>query len=125
MATNHTAKNDAMPPMPEDAAARPAEELDETHAKTGQAQRARPPALRSCKAAQESRRQTCQMEIAALADTTADLPPPWRKQAIRIVRAIVVLFGSARRGLRQPPAPTAADAAAHSPADAADPTTQG
>lgn len=40
------------------------------------------------------------MEIAALADTTAELPSPFRERAIRIVAAIVGLFERAWRELR-------------------------
>lgn len=60
-----------------------------------------------------------QAEIVALADTTAELPSPWRQQAIALVHAIMNLFqriwGELRRHL--PPA-SATDAEAPSPADA-------
>jgi hypothetical protein len=51
-----------------------------------------------------------ELENAALANTTAELPLPWRKQAIRVVRAIVALFECAWRELRQRPTPAPADA---------------
>ncbi len=58
-----------------------------------------------------------------LVGNTADkrpCAPPWRKQAIRVVRAIVALFERAWRELRHRPA-LADAAAASSPPDAADP----
>jgi len=62
------------------------------------------------------------MEIATLADTTAELPPPWRQQAIHIVHAIVDLLRRAWRELRR--RPNGADVEATSPTDAADPRPQ-
>lgn len=123
MATKHTAKNGVAPSTPKDSAAHPAEERDETRAKASQTQRAKPAAQRSRQPAQQPKRKPYQMEIAALADTTAGLPPPWRKQAIHIVHAIIDLFKRVWRELRQPPAAIAADPEAHNPAESGDLTT--
>ncbi|MCX6032141.1 MAG: hypothetical protein NT169_22950 [Chloroflexi bacterium] len=118
--TSRTVKgNAAAPPRPEPEL-RPVEKRAEPAAKTGQAPRAKAPTPR---AAQKPKGQPYQMEIVALADTTADLPPPWRKQAIRAMRPLVALFERAWRELRRRPAPVAGDAVApRNPVAAADPT---
>jgi len=62
------------------------------------------------------------MEIAALADTTAELPSPWRQQAIHIVHAIIDLFKRAWRELRR--RPDGVDVEAARPTHDADPRPQ-
>jgi hypothetical protein len=62
------------------------------------------------------------MEIAALADTTAELPSPWRQQAIHIVHTIIDLFKRAWRELRR--RPSEADVEAAKPTNDADPRPQ-
>lgn len=64
------------------------------------------------------------MEIAALADTTAELPLPWRKQAIHVVHAIMDRFKRAWRNLRQHRPQLRLPSKRVSPADDAGPVSQ-
>lgn len=121
--TGNTVKNAPPSPTAANPEPRSADKRAEPRAKTDQAQRTKPPAQQSRKAAQKPKRRPYHAEIAALADTTAGLPPPWRKQAIHIVHAIIDLFKRVWRELRQPPAAIAADPEAHNPAESGDLTT--
>ncbi len=123
--TGRTVKND--PAAPADANPEPhtGEKRAAARTKASRAKRAKPPAQRPRKAAQQPKRKPYQMEITALADTTAELPPPWRKKAIRIVAAIIELFKRTWRELRQRPIPAPNDGAeASSSADDSDPAMQ-
>jgi len=122
--TGNPVKNAPPSPTAANPEPRPADKRTEPRAKADQAQRTKPPAQPSRQAAQKSKRRPYHAEIVALADTTAGLPPPWRKQAIHIVHAIMNLFKRAWRGLRQRSTPVADDAESPGPADAGDPTRQ-
>lgn len=79
---------------------------------------AKAPARRPRQAAQNTKRRPYHAEIVALADTTAELPSPWRQQAIALVHAIMNLFQRIWGELRQRLLPAAVtDAEAPSPAD--------
>jgi len=88
---------------------------------TKPAKPAKAPARRPRQAAQNPKRRPYHAEIVALADTTAELPPPWRQQAIALVHAIMSLFQRIWGELRQrlPPV-AAADAEGPGPADPGD-----
>ncbi len=107
--TSQTAKNNEASSPRADSEPRPTEKRDEKRTKTGQAKRTKPPAQGSRKATQKPKRKPYQMEITALADTTAELPPPWRERAIHVVRAIVGLFERVWREMRHHPAPAPSD----------------
>jgi|GEM_PF-1985725 len=108
-----------------DSASGPPDKRTAPPAKASPAKSAKPPAQPSRKAAQNAKRRPYHAEIVALADTTAELPPPWRQQVIHIVHAIMNLFKRVWRELRRCLPPVADDAEASSPADAGDPTTPG
>ena len=59
------------------------------------------PSRRSRRAARRPKAAPYRAEIAALAETTAELPSPFRERAIRVVAAIVGLFERAWQGLRR------------------------
>ena len=122
--TGNPVKNAPTSPTAANPEPRPSDKRAEPRAKTDQAQRTKPPAQPSRKAAQKPKHRPYHAEIVALADTTAGLPPPWRKQAIHIVYAIMNLFKRAWRELRRRLPPVADDAEAPSPAAAGDPTIQ-
>lgn len=69
--------------------------------KSDPAKRSKTSTRRTRKPAQKPKRQSFHTEIAALADTTAALPSPWRERAILVVRGVVALFGQAWRELRR------------------------
>jgi len=122
--TGRTVKNASASATASDPESRTAEKHSERRAKTGQTKAAKPAAQQSRQTAQKPKRRPYHMEIAALANTTAELPSPWRQQAIHIVHAIIDPFKRAWRELHRRPPPVAAEADATSPADAADPAPQ-
>jgi hypothetical protein len=103
-------------------ASRPADQRAEPQAKAGQTKTAKPAAQQSRQAAQQPKRRPYHMEIAALADTTAELPSLWRQQAIHIVHTIFDLFKRAWRELRR--RADGANVEAAKPTDDADPRPQ-
>lgn len=85
---------------------------------------AKAPARRPRQAAQNTKRRPYHAEIVALVDTTAELPSPWRQQAIALVHAIMNLFQRIWGELRRHLLPAAVtDAEAPSPADPGELTT--
>jgi hypothetical protein len=69
--------------------------------KSDPAKRSKTSTQRARKPTQKPKRQSFHTEIAALADSTAALPSPWRERAIQVVRGVVALFGQAWRELRR------------------------
>ncbi len=104
-----------------DPASGPADKRSAPPAKsTKSAKPAKAPARRPRQAAQNTKRRPYHAEIVALADTTAELPPPWRQQAIALVHTIMNLFQRIWGELRRHLPPAAADDEASSPADPGD-----
>lgn len=68
---------------------------------SGRTERVGQPSRPSRRAGRRPKAAPYQAEIAALAETTAELPSPFRERAIRVVAAIVGLFERAWRGLRR------------------------
>lgn len=101
-----------------DPASGPADKRSAPPAKSTKSAKA--PARRPRQATQNTKRRPYHAEIVVLADTTAELPPPWRQQAIALVHTIMNLFQRIWGELRRHLPPATADDEASSPADPGD-----
>jgi hypothetical protein len=98
--TSRTVKHAAASATAPEPESRPAEQRREPQGKAGATQ-AKPAGQQARAAPRTPPRRSYHTEIAALADSTAELPPPWCEQTIRVVHAIVALCRRAWRELRR------------------------